>query len=120
MYHKTGRVLLVSAGVFSTTALSAGMWLFTFAAPHFYWFGAPTTFLLGYLLLSCEFPETYITWMAQNPTMGPLVVFWLLQFFQILLGFVDDFAVSPTANSNVLRFGTVSFIRATFFLMPFI
>ena len=35
-------------------ALSAGMWLFTFAAPFFYWFGAPTAFIMGYLLLSCE------------------------------------------------------------------
>jgi len=53
MYHKTGRGLLVSAGVLSMAALSTGMWPFTFSAPYFYWFGAPTAFILGYLLLSC-------------------------------------------------------------------
>ncbi|CAN0201179.1 unnamed protein product, partial [Pylaiella littoralis] len=52
IYHKTGRCFLVSTGVFSVAALSAGMWLFTFAAPYFYWFAAPTAFIMGYLLLS--------------------------------------------------------------------
>lgn len=59
MYHTTGRGLLVSAGVLSMTALLAGMWLFTFAAPYFYWFGAPTAFIMGYLLLSCAYTETW-------------------------------------------------------------
>ncbi|CAB1118495.1 GT2 [Ectocarpus sp. CCAP 1310/34] len=52
IYHKTGRCFLVTAGVVSVGALSAGMWLFTFAAPFFYWFAAPTAFIMGYLLLS--------------------------------------------------------------------
>ncbi|CAN0293996.1 unnamed protein product, partial [Hapterophycus canaliculatus] len=39
-------------GVLSVAALSAGMWLFTFAAPFFYWFAAPTAFIMGYLFLS--------------------------------------------------------------------
>ncbi|CAM9202326.1 unnamed protein product [Ectocarpus fasciculatus] len=52
IYHKTGRCFLVTAGVLSVAALSAGMWLFTFAAPFFYWFAAPTSFIMGYLLLS--------------------------------------------------------------------
>lgn len=57
MYHKTGRWFLVSTGILSVTALSTGMWLFTFAAPYFYWFAAPTTFIMGYLFLSCELGE---------------------------------------------------------------
>ncbi|CAM9274163.1 unnamed protein product, partial [Laminaria digitata] len=52
MYHKTGMGFLVSMGVCSLAALSAGMWLFALAAPYFYWFGVPTAFLMGYLLLS--------------------------------------------------------------------
>lgn len=47
----------MTAGVVSVGALSAGMWLFTFAAPFFYWFAAPTAFIMGYLLLSCEFGQ---------------------------------------------------------------
>ena len=63
LYTKTGRAFLVSAGVFSLLALSTGLWLFTIAAPYFYWFGAPTTFLMFYLLFSCEslFPLTAST-----------------------------------------------------------
>ncbi|CAN0441529.1 unnamed protein product, partial [Hapterophycus canaliculatus] len=54
MYHDTGRSLLVTLGVVSVVALMSGMWLFTLAAPFFYWFGAPTAFIMVYLLISCE------------------------------------------------------------------
>lgn len=60
MYHKTGRTFLVSIGILSVAALSTGMWLFTFAAPFFYWFAAPTAFIMGYLFLSCESVESYL------------------------------------------------------------
>ncbi|CAM9651150.1 unnamed protein product, partial [Ectocarpus sp. 8 AP-2014] len=52
MYHETGRCFLVTLGVFSVASLMTGMWLFTVAAPYFYWFGGPTAFVMGYLLLS--------------------------------------------------------------------
>lgn len=52
MYHKTDKCFLVTMGVLSLSSLSAGMWLFTLSTPYFYWFGLPTTFMMGYLLLS--------------------------------------------------------------------
>lgn len=54
LYFKTNRVFLIPMGIISVASLSTGMWLFTTSSPYFYWFGAPTTFLVGYLLLSCE------------------------------------------------------------------
>lgn len=54
IYHRTGRAFLVTLGVISLASLSTGMWLFSLAAPYFYWFAVPTTFVMGYLFLSCE------------------------------------------------------------------
>ncbi|CAM9165587.1 unnamed protein product [Scytosiphon promiscuus] len=52
MYHSSGRSFLVILGVVCVGALMSGMWLFTLAAPFFYWFGAPTAFIMMYLLIS--------------------------------------------------------------------
>eukprot|EP00903_Cladosiphon_okamuranus_P008151 g7850.t1 len=49
-YHKTGRAFLVTAGTLSFLITSVGLWLFTLASPYFFWFGAPSAFLLFYLV----------------------------------------------------------------------
>ena len=52
LYHETNRLILVVMGVISMVSLSAGMWLFSFSAVYFYWFGLVTAFFFGYLFLS--------------------------------------------------------------------
>ena len=52
LYLHTNRFFLLSWSFISLGFLSAGMWLFVISSPYFYWFGAPTFFILGYLLIS--------------------------------------------------------------------
>ena len=52
MYHKSGKVLIVSMGVFSFTALVLGMWLFALTSPYFYFFCVVALFIMIYLFVS--------------------------------------------------------------------
>jgi len=52
MYHKSGKVLIVSMGVFSFTALVLGMWLFALTSPYFYFFCVIALFIMIYLSVS--------------------------------------------------------------------
>lgn len=54
LYHKSGRLLLVSCGLIAFYTMSVGMWLFTITSPYFFWFGVPTVFLMFYLICHCE------------------------------------------------------------------
>jgi len=52
LYHKSGKGLIVSMGVFSFSALILGMWLFVLTSPYFYFFGAVALFVMVYLFVS--------------------------------------------------------------------
>eukprot|EP00903_Cladosiphon_okamuranus_P011009 g10398.t1 len=49
LYDRTGRLGLVACAIVAVIALSSGMWLFTLVSPAFYWFGAPSAFIVFYL-----------------------------------------------------------------------
>ncbi|CAM9997739.1 unnamed protein product, partial [Ectocarpus fasciculatus] len=49
MYYKSGRLMVLSTGFVSFCTLLIGMCLFTFASPYFYWYGAPTLFVIVYI-----------------------------------------------------------------------
>ena len=53
-YRSSGRPFLVATGTLTFVITTAGMWLFTIANPYFFWFGAPTVFLMIYFVFHCE------------------------------------------------------------------
>lgn len=55
MYYKSGRFTLLSTGFVSFCTLLIGMCLFTLASTHFYWYAAPTIFVIVYICCHCEY-----------------------------------------------------------------
>jgi len=53
-YRSSGRGFLVATGTLVCIVTTGGMWLFTIASPLFFWFGAPTLFLMFYIVFHCE------------------------------------------------------------------
>ena len=53
-YLNTGRTFAVTSGIIAFCTAMVGLWLFTIASPYFFWFGAPTMFLMCYLMFHCE------------------------------------------------------------------
>ncbi|CAM9620212.1 unnamed protein product [Ectocarpus sp. 6 AP-2014] len=49
LYHKSGRLTMLSTGFVSFCTLLTGMSLFTMSSPHFYWYGAPTIFVVVHI-----------------------------------------------------------------------